>query len=164
MPNPQDSAHAIFDIPEPAAQRGPGGQQSTRLTGVHGLTMNGVEPSHAEQLRHSAGIVAVCLRDHRRKCRPHLSRLHEHGIQSGLGQPPGDPFRERPCFQPDARGALGQLQQQPGYRSRIAGHPGSSTNSPSSSMTQTAVIQGKTSSATYMFIAASYVEATTIQT
>lgn len=25
-------------------------------------------------------------------------------------------------LQPDARGALGQLKQQPGYRSRIAGH------------------------------------------
>src|SRR5215469_6291854 len=36
--------------------------------------------------------------------------------------PRGEPFRERPCFQPNATGALGQLKQQPGYRSRIAGH------------------------------------------
>ena len=57
FPDPaQDSAHAILDIPEPAAQREPGGQQSTLLTGVHGLTMDGAEPSHAEQLRHPARI------------------------------------------------------------------------------------------------------------
>src|SRR5215211_6574459 len=82
--------------------------------------MYGAEPSHPQELRDAAGVLAIRLDHHGREGRLHMARLKQHGLIAGPDERRMKPLRQRTGLQTDTRKRQTETGQPADQRLRLA--------------------------------------------
>jgi hypothetical protein len=116
----QDPAQAVLHVPQLLDEQLAGREQGPDLLCEQSLGVHGPEPAQAHQVRDPARVVPVRLVRHRRKGRPDVPGLDQHGRQARRAQPGVQPLRQRPGLEPDPLERQAGATQEGRERLRLA--------------------------------------------